>query len=331
MKIDIFAHVMLPEYKKALYKYADKFPVEKAVQDKRYFLTDIKERSVLFETFPDLVQVICTTMPPLEEIVNPDEAVELARLCNDEMAQLVSDYPDQYIAALANLPLNHMDEALKEAERAITQLGFKGIQIYSRVNGKSPACDEIMPLYELMCKLDLPIWIHPMRGAEQADYASEDKSYHQIFSIFGWPFDTTAAMVRLVFAGVFERFPNIKFITHHLGGMVPYFSDRAKVHWDNGLERLGADRFPGLEKHPIEYMKNFYADTAVGGNSVGTIDCGLKFFGEDNLLFGSDAPYDVGQGRVSIAGSIDGIEQMGLPDAVKEKIYEKNALRLLHL
>ena len=102
-----------------------------------------------------------------------------------------------------------------------------------------------------------------MRSSSQPDWAAEKVSYNQLFSIFGWPYDTTAAMVRLVFSGIFEKFPAIKFITHHLGGMVPYFSDRAIAHWDNGLQRLGADYFPGLTKHPIEYLKMFYADTAI--------------------------------------------------------------------
>lgn len=331
MKIDIFSHVMLPRYKKALYKHAPKFAVERAVQDKRIFLTDIEARSEIFEAFPDLVQVLCTTMPPLEEIVDVREATELARICNDEMAELVAGYPDRYVAAVANLPLNDMDAAMKEAERALKELRFRGIQIYSRVNGKSPACDEMVPLYELMVQWDLPIWIHPMRGSEQADYATEDMSYNQIFSIFGWPFDTTAAMVRLVFSGIFERFPGIKFITHHMGGMIPYFADRAKAHWDNGLERLGAAHFPGLTKHPVDYMRMFYADTALVGNSTQAMACGLGFFGEDHVLFGSDMPYDVAQGRISISGAINGIDDMGLPEFSKEKIYEGNARRLLHL
>ena len=160
---------------------------------------------------------------------------------------------------------------------------------------------------------------------------TETVSYNQLFSIFGWPYDTTAAMVRLVFAGVFERLPNIKFITHHCGGMVPYFSDRLKVHYDNGLERLGAPHFPGLTKHPVEYLKMFYADTALVGNSNKALECGLGFFGEDHVLFGTDMPYDVENGGYSIRETINGIEKMNLPEATKKKIYEGNARRLLHL
>jgi uncharacterized protein len=331
MKIDIFAHVMPKKYKQALYKYADKFKTEKAVQDRRPTLTDNEARLSKFDGYDDLAQILSTTMPPVEEIVGPEEAAELARISNDEMAEMVAQNPKRYIAAIANLPLNNMDATLKEAERTIKNLGFKGIQIYTRVNGKPPSADEMMPLYELMCHYDLPIWIHPMRSSSQPDYATETVSYNQLFSIFGWPYDTTAAMARLVFAGIFERFPTIKFITHHCGGMVPYFSDRLVVHYNNGLQRLGAKYFPGLKKHPIDYFRMFYGDTALNGNSNYSLECGLAFFGEDHILFGTDMPYDVESGGVSIRETIKAIENMKISDSTKVKIYEGNARRLLHL
>ena len=330
MKIDIFTHVMLPRYKQALYRHAHKFPTEKAVQDRRPILTDYEGRLRKLEPYPDMVQVLSATMPPVEEVVGPEEAAELARLCNDEIAELMSKYPNKYIAAIANVPLNNMQIALKETERAIKQLGFKGIQIHTRVLGKPLSSEELMPLYELMVKFDLPIWIHPMRGSNQPDYPNETVSYHQIFSIFGWPFDTTAAMTRLIFAGIFEKFPTIKFITHHCGGMVPFFADRLIVHYDNGLERLGKKHFPGLTKHPVEYFRMFHADTALNGNPS-ALRCGLEFFGEDHLLFGTDVPYDVENGGVSIRETIKAIEAMGVSESARIKIYEGNARRLLHL
>ncbi len=331
MKIDIFTHVMPKKYKEALYKYADRFATEKAVQDRRPVLTDNEARLGKFEGYEDLVQVLSVAMPPVEEIVGPEEAAELARISNDEMAALMAEHPDRYIAAIANLPLNNMDAALKEAERTIKELRFKGIQIYTRLGGRPPSPEELMPLYELMCSYDLPIWIHPMRSSSQPDFAAETVSYNQLFSVFGWPYDTTAAMVRLVFAGIFEKFPTIKFITHHLGGMVPYFSDRLIVHYNNGLQRLGADHFPGLTKHPVEYLRMFYADTAINGNSNYSLECGLGFFGEDHVLFGTDMPFDVENGSVSIRETIKGIDNMKISESTRAKIYEGNARRLLHL
>jgi len=330
MKIDIFTHVMLPRYKQALYKHAHKFPTEKAVQDRRPILTDYEGRLRKLDPYPDMVQVLSATMPPVEEVAGPGEAADLARLCNDEIAELVAKFPNRFIAAIANVPLNNIEIALKETERAVKQLGFKGIQIHTRVLGKPLSSQELMPLYELMVKFDLPIWIHPMRSSNQPDYPSESVSYHQIFSIFGWPFDTTAAMTHLIFAGVFEKFPTLKFITHHCGGMVPFFADRLIVHYDNGLERLGAKHFPGLTKHPVDYFRMFYADTALNGNPS-ALRCGLEFFGEDHLLFGTDVPYDVENGGVSIRETVKAIEAMGASESAREKIYEGNARRLLRL
>jgi aminocarboxymuconate-semialdehyde decarboxylase len=330
MKIDIYAHVMPERYKKALYKYSDRFPTEKKVQDRRPVLTDHETRLRKLDEFDGLVQVISVAMPPVEEVLEPKEAAELARISNDELAELVAKYPKMYIAAIANLPLNDIDASLKEAERGVKELGLKGVQIYTRVNGRPLSSDDLMPLYELMCGLDYPIWIHPMRSSDQADYPTETVSCNQIFSIFGWPFDTTAAMTRLVFAGVFEKFPAIKFITHHCAGMVPYFEDRIRVHYDNGLERLGATHFPGLTRPPIEYFRMFYGDTALNGSPAG-LRCGLEFLGEDHLLFGTDVPFDITNGTLSVRKTIGAIESLGLSDSSRQKIYEGNARKLLHL
>jgi len=331
MKIDIFTHVMLPRYRKALYKHADRSPIERAIQDKRPALWDNQLRLVKLESYAGVVQVLSTTIPPVEEVVGPEEAAELARICNDEMAELVAKHPKKYVAAVANVPLNNTEIALSEAERAIRELGFKGIQIYTRVNNKPSSTEEMMPLYQLMTDFNLPIWLHPRRNASQPDWASEKISSNQIFSIFGWPYDTTAAMVRLVFGGIFEKFPSIKFVTHHLGGMVPYFSDRAMALWNNGLELLGANHFPGLTKHPVEYLKMFYADTALHGNSNYALECGLGFFGEDRVLFATDMPFGGDNGAVSIRDTISAIDKMEISDATRKKIYEDNARRLLHL
>ena len=330
MKIDIYTHVVPSKYKNAFFKYSDKFATEKNIMEKRITLTNLIERNRILDRYEDMVQVLSATLPPLEEIVNPEEAAELARIANDEMADWVAKYPKKYIAAIANLPLNDMDASMKEAERAVKELGFKGIQIYTSIQGKPLSKEEFMPLYKLMSDFDLPIWIHPLRRSSTPDYPTENSSFHQIFSIFGWPYETTLAMTRLVFAGIFEKFPTIKFITHHCGGMILYFADRIVVHYNNGLERLGKKFFPGLTKHPIEYFKMFYNDTALNGSTSGLM-CAYDFFREDHLLFGSDMPYDVGNGAIAIRQTVEAIESMNIPESSKKKIYEGNARHLLHL
>jgi len=330
MKIDVFTHVMLPKYKNAFYKYSDRFETERKFMERRITLTDHDERIRILNKFEDLVQVLSVNLPPLEEVVQPKEAAELARIANDEMAEWVSKYPKKYITAIANLPLNNIDASMKEAERAIKKLKFKGIQIFTSIQGKPLGSEEFIPLYQMMADFDLPIWIHPLRRSSTPDYPTEKSSFHQIFSVFGWPYETTMAMTRLVFAGIFEKFPKIKFITHHCGGMIPYFADRIVVHYNNGLERLGQKDFPGMTKHPIEYFKMFYNDTALNGSTSGLM-CAYHFFGEDRLLFGTDMPYDIENGGVSIRQTIGAIEDMDIPESSKKKIYEDNARNLMHL
>lgn len=330
MKIDVFTHVQLERYKKIIYKYSDRFITDRSVQERRLTLSDNELRLRLIDKYDEYVQVLTATHPPLEEVFSPDETPELARICNDEIAELQAKYPKKYIAAVANLPLNNMEATLKETERAIKDLGFRGVQIYPSVNGKPISSQEFIPLFEMMAGFDLPLWIHPMRRSSTPDFATEDQSYNQLFSIFGWPYDTTAIMTRLIFAGIFERFPNIKIITHHCGGMIPYFADRIVVHYNNGLERLGSDTFPGLNRHPIEYYRMFYNDTALNGNTSALM-CAFDFFGEDHILFGTDMPYDTGNGDVSIRQTIEAIEDMQISETSKRKIFNDNTRRLLKL
>jgi len=262
MKIDIYTHVVTPRYKERCYKYLERIPPAyaslKAFWEGHISLTDQKERMRVLSGFEDVGQVLSVSLPSLEEIEKPKEADELPKIANDEMAEWVAKDPKKYVAAIANLPLNDMEASLKEAERAIKELGFKGVQIFTSVRGRPLSSEEFMPLYKMMSDFDLPIWIHPVRKASTPDYSTEKSSLHQIASLFGWPYETTLAMTRLVFAGIFEKFPTLKIITHHLGGMVPYYAGRIVTHYDEGLERLGQKFFPGLKKHPIEYFKMFY-------------------------------------------------------------------------
>jgi predicted TIM-barrel fold metal-dependent hydrolase len=157
------------------------------------------------DEYEGLTQVLTLASPPIEKAVDTKEAIELSRMANDEMAELVQKYPDRFIGAVASLPMNDPDSALKEVDRAIQELNFKGIQIFTPINGKPLDQPEFMPLYEKMSQYELPIWIHPNRDREVPDYASEDHSKYWIFSMFGWPYETTAAMTRLVFGGYWEN------------------------------------------------------------------------------------------------------------------------------
>ena len=149
----------------------------------------------------------------------------------------------------AALPMNAPEAALVEAQRAVTELGAKGIQIYSNVLGKPIVSPEFLPLFEAMVGYDLPIWLHPYRGADFPDYLKEDASEFEIWWTFGWPYDTSAAMARVVFAGLFDRWPSLKIIAHHMGAMVPYFAGRVGPGWDQlGRTHLRSRSLAGAER-----------------------------------------------------------------------------------
>lgn len=171
-------------------------------------------------------------------------------------------------------------------------------------------------------------------GANFADYLSEDKSKYEIWWTFGWPYETSAAMARIVFAGYFDEFPNLKIITHHMGAMIPYFEGRVGPGWDQLGSRTSDEDYTiilkQLKKRPLEYFKMFYADTALFGSVAGT-QCGLAFFGADNVLFASDSPFDPEKGPAYIRETIKIIEDLPISDSDRQKIFEDNARRLLKL
>lgn len=310
MKIDIFSHILPEKYLKAYSKKNDK--IATSVEVKAIAVTDLEVRFRLMDRYPDVLQVLTVSQPPLEKFVGPEDAAELAAIANDELAELVRKYPNRFIAGVACLPMNNIEAALKETDRAITQLGLKGVQIYSRVNGQPLDTPEFRPLFEKMAGYDLPIWLHPTM------YDNLDMD----MGVFSWPFETASAMYRLVMAGIFNDYPDIKIISHHCGSMVPFFEKR--IEWVLSL-------VPGRHrdiKQPLEHFRKFYNDTALYG-STPALMCAYEFFGADRLLYGTDAPLGPRFGMTQ--GTIDSIKRMAITDAEKEKILTGNAVNLLAL
>jgi predicted TIM-barrel fold metal-dependent hydrolase len=338
MKIDIFPHIIPLKYKEALHKItaSDKSPPGHREVDKIEALPSLFDLDVRFrimDKYGDLLQVLTLGAPGVEDIAGPKEAAELARIANDGMAELVRKYPDKFVAAVASLPMNDVDAALKELERAITELGFKGIQIFSDIKGKPLDSPEFMPLFERMAYHNLPILIHPETKAanEVSDYPNETESKYLTHVNFRWPYRTTLAMTRIALSGVFEKYPTIKIITHHCGAMVPFFAERIRVSFLT-FEKFGMKlKFPHhLTKRPIDYYRMFYVDTATNG-STPALMCGYAFFGADHMLFGTDMPYDAQLGDIFIRQGILSIENMDIPDSEKKKIFEENAKDLFRL
>lgn len=308
MIIDIYSHIMTKKYTEL---YAKKNPaIKKRVEYTSTAVVDLEVRLRLMNRYPDVLQVLTVANIPLETFAKKEDAIELAKIANEELAELVERYPDKFVAGVACIPMNDIDAALKEAERAITKLGLKGVQIYSRINGEPLSNPQFNALWELMAKLDLPIWIHP----------ATNNNLDQDIGVFSWPFETSMAMYHLVMSGVFNRHPDLKFIVHHCGAMVPFFNKRIK--W---VLSLVPQLYPDI-KHPEEHFRKFYTDTAVYGN-VPSLMCGYDFYGPGHILYGTDFPLGP---KFGLTGeTLESVQKMAIPEEEKNKILFRNAAELL--
>ena len=329
MKIDIFPHIMPPKFYKAFHKVV-KSEIHKKLHENIPTLWDLDHRFRIMDKFDDYVQVLTLASPPLENIADPRMAAELAKMANDELAELYLKYPDRFAAAVASLPMNDMDLALKELDRAIKDLHLRGVQIFTPTLDKPLDSPEFMPLYEKMCYYNLPIWIHPQREPGYADYRTEKASKFDLFSLFGWVYETTTFMGRLVMSGVLEKYPNLKIITHHGGAMVPFLSNRISGFLDGAEIAIRKKTTEDLRKPVIDYFKMFYADTAIYGHTPGLM-LSHNFYGPEHMLFGTDMPYDPTYGLKYTKVTIEAIEEMDISKEDKKMIFEGNARKMLRL
>ena len=338
LKLDIFPHIFPRPFFDRMKRIAEANPAL-AASIKRWLnipvLWDLDARIRMMGKFRGYQQVLTLSLPAIEFLAGPEESPALARLANDGMAEIVAERPDLFPAFVASLPMNNIPAALEEMDRAITKLGAKGIQIFTNVNGRPLDNPEFYPVFERSVKkYNLPIWLHPVRTSKFADYPVEAKSKYEIWWLFGWPYETSVCMARLVFSGVLQKLPDLKVITHHLGAMAPFFDERIGL----GMDQMGArtvDEDYGallkrLGKRPLDYFKMFYGDTSVNG-SAPAIRCGLDFFGPDRVLFGTDCPFDPEGGPTFIRESIRAIDSLKLAAPVRNKVYHGNAIRMLRL
>ncbi|WP_192809735.1 amidohydrolase family protein [Actinomadura rudentiformis] len=332
MKVDAYSHILPAPYFERMRELAVN---PRAL--KRWLelpaLHDLDARLRIMDEFGEGYQQILTlSSPPIELLAAPPESAALARLANESMLELCEKHPDRFPAFVASLPMNDPDAALEELARAIDDLGARGVQVFTNVNGRPLDDPAFQPLFDEMARRDLPVWMHPARGPAFADYATEDTSKYEIWWALGWPYETSVAMSRLVFSGLFERHPDIKIITHHMGAMIPYLEGRIGLGWSDQLGSRTADEDYRdlLPQRPLDYFRRFYADTALSGSDIG-IRCGLEFFGADHVVFGSDCPFDPEGGPMYIRETIRVIDALDVHDLDREKIYYRNIRRLMRM
>ena len=332
-KIDIFNHFLPAAYFERLRQAVPENPALRAFA-RLPALWDEQARLALLARHPDLQQILSLANPPVELVAGPADSPALVRLGNDGLARLCRANPDRFPGFIASLPMNNPEAAVGEARRAVEELGACGVQLYTNVAGTPLSAPQFRPVFAAMAGYDLPVWVHPMRGPDFADYRSEAASCDEIWFTFGWPYETSACMARLIFSGLLDELPGLKIITHHMGGMIPYFADKIGL----GFEQIffGApDRNPlaaraGLKKQPLDYFRMLLGDTALNGSAAAT-RCGHAFFGTAQSLFATDAPFDSLGGQQLIAGTIAAVEALEIPAAERDAIFAGNASRLLRL
>jgi predicted TIM-barrel fold metal-dependent hydrolase len=332
MMIDVFNHFMPKAYLDRLGDLIPGHPVLTAFPRIKT-LWDVDARRALLDEFPGSQHVLSLANPPPELIGPPDKVPDLVRMANDQLADICRKYPDHFPAFIASLPMNNPDASVKEADRAVKELGARGVQVFTNVAGEPLSAPKFRPVFARMAEHNLAVWVHPMRTAQFSDYASEKESQNEIWFSFGWPYETTASMTRLIYSGIFDELPGLKIVSHHMGGMIPFFSGKIKL----GFRQIffGApDANPtakdaGLKKAPVEYYKMLYADTALG--EVAPTRCGHAFFGTEKCVFATDAPFDSEQGRGLMRNTVAAVNALEIPQAEKDAIFEGNARRLLKL
>lgn len=308
LKIDAFTHIVPQAYITAIGKMATINPL----------LSNLEERFRSMDEIGEIQQMLTLGGSPIEAIAGPGKALELSKAANDGMAELVAKYPDRFAGAAASIPMENMDASMKELERALEDLNLSGVLIYSSINGKPLDAPEFVPLFEKMAEYDLPLWIHPATQAAGPDYPGEETSKYNLAAIVGWPHATTMAMLRLAGSGLLEKLPNLKFLTHHSGGTVPYLIDRIEY------SPFGYGPLNGTIS---DSLKRFYNDTAVQGNTANLM-CARAFCGAGHMLFGTDFPM---ADTAMVKRVIRSIEEMEIPASEKRQIFFENAQALFRL
>ena len=289
---------------------------------------DLDVRRKVVDQFDDYAQILSYPMPPLE-LAGQGRAGERIRQAGERrLRRNLRQIPRSFsrLGGAERRSPRPMPACAKST-RAIKN-GALGVQIHTNIAGRPLDDPAFEPFFETMNKLGKPIWLHPARAANFPDYLSEKKSKYEIWWTFGWSYETAAAMARLVFSGIMDKYPNLKIITHHFGGIVPMLEGRIGPGWDQlGARTSDEDLGPllkSLKKRPLDYFKHsFYADTAVFGGVPAT-HAGLAFYDLDKIVFASDCPFDPEKGTMYIRETLRILDGIDMPKANKEKICHGN-------
>jgi len=257
---------------------------------------------------------VLTLTTPGTLLESPSRSIELAQLVNDALAEIAAQRAPRF-SALGTLPLNDPNASAAEFERAVGPLGLKGCMVFGNVNGVYLGDRRFWPLYERASDARAVLYIHPTYPP-----GVEAMQEYWLMPLVGFLFDTTLAAAGLVFGGVVERFPGIRWVLGHLGGAIPYLAERL----DRGYQAFSECR-RNLTRPPSEYLKSFYYDTV--NFDPGALRLAIEFAGAQHILAGSDYPHRIG----SLERMGQSIRSLGLSSADEAKVLGGNAALLLGL
>lgn len=323
--IDIHNHFYPKAYLDEL-KRASRYAVVEADPEGRMLIHYVGDYNIVVEPHVDLdhrlkamnrchvdMQVLSLTTPGVER-EEAELGTRLAKLANDGFGEILNKYPDRF-SALAALPLQEPSAAVAELERAVKECGLKGATLLSNVNGEPLDSKKFLPIYEKAVKMDVPLFIHPTSPINSI--AMED---YRLVPILGFGVDTSLAVLRLVFSGILERFPTLKLVASHLGGVFPYLRGRI----DRGFQAYPECRV-SISRPPSDYLKRIWMDSICYNADL--LMSTYKFSGPGKIMLGTDFPHQI----TDLESAVERIMQLGIGEDEKRRILGANAAGLLRL
>lgn len=267
------------------------------------------------------IQVLSLVVPGCEQFDTAD-GTAMARQANDELAGVIRKHPDRYVGLAALAPQDPAGAA-NELERAVKELGMKGAKLNSHVRGEYLDNQKYWPVFETAEKLDVPIYLHPTIPSPLILQAYADYGFPLAGPPFGFGADTSLHAMRLIYSGLFDRFPGLKIVLGHMGEGLPFWLYRIDFYWlkpwvDPILK-------PKIRQKPSYYINRNFMFTSSGMHFLPAFICAYMAVGADLLAFGADHPFET---------SKDSLESLGiLPicDSDKEKFFHGNAEKILKL
>jgi predicted TIM-barrel fold metal-dependent hydrolase len=332
--IDAYTHWTPVRYVKELTKVNDyqarkagDYAINLSREKKNFMDIDARLDDLKKFGFEKQITMVHSIIEPNTFNLSDEEGMRLSSMINDDLVDL-SKKSGGKILGIGTIPLHCLESGgLEEMERAVS-LGIKGFMMPTNALGKP--LDSFYPALEKASKLSVPIYIHPVDTPETMGRPYEIE--YDLMHVLGWPYETSVIWARLVLSGIMEKLPGLKVVTHHLGGTIPYLIGRIQESYDAKASKVMnvKGEIYSARKSPMEMIKRFYYDTAIGGNPS-AIKCGKEVIGHENIVFSTDYPWGPDSGRSRMETYPDHVRMANFDNDQLEDVFYKNITKLLGL